>query len=142
MIEIDSKIVDAQVLFDRVKATAKTKNIKKEFYNTENDYMSEVSLNKMHETMVNMYQNLQMMNATAVYEEKLLASVHPVVGRFIVFFKRAFRKMTRWLIQPIYLQQAEFNGAVTRTLSDMIHIQEMLIQVYEEQMKKGDSDED
>lgn len=142
MIEIDSGIVDAEVLFDRVRATAKTKNISKEFYNTEDLYLTEVSLNKMHESMVNVYQNLQMMNATWAYEEKPLASVHPVVGKGIVFFKRAFRKLTRWLIQPIYQQQTEFNGAATRTLSDMIRVQEMLIQAYEESLKKEDADED
>ncbi len=140
MIEIDSRIVDADILLERVKASAKMKNISKEFYGDESASVTEVSLSKMHETMVSMYQNLQMMNATWVYEEKTLASVHPVVGRFIVFFKRLFRRGTRWLIRPMYLQQAEFNGAATRTISDMIKLQEMLMKAYEE--KKGDSDED
>lgn len=142
MIQIDSRVADAGALFERVKADAKAKNIPKEFYNTEDIGRTEVSLNKMHETMVNVYQNLQVMNASWAYEEKPLASIHPVVGRAIVFFKRAFRKLTRWMIQPIYQQQAEFNGAATRVVSDMIKVQEMLIQAYEESLKEEDMDED
>ena len=51
------------------------------------------------------------------------------------------RKLLRWLFIPFYQQQSEFNGAVTKTLSDMIKIQEILIREYEERLMKGDTDE-
>ncbi len=141
MIEIDPGIIDGKILFERVKATAKTQNISKDFYNSNDNYLTDISINKLHEVMTGFYKNLHMMNATWAIEDKPLASTRPLIGGTIVFCKRVVRKLLRWLFIPFYQQQSEFNGAVTKTLSDMIKIQEILIREYEERLMKGDTDE-
>ena len=69
--------------------------------------------------------------------EKPLRSNHRVIGGLIVFCKKVVRKLTRWLFQPYYQQQTDFNSAVTKTVSDMIKVQEMLITLSERDSKEG-----
>ena len=129
MFEVSSDIIDKNVLLERVEAVAKAHNIAKEFYNSENTNTTKVSLEKVQDMMIDIHQNFQMMEATWIIKENTLASIHPVIGKLIVFSKKAIRKLTRWLIAPLYQQQTNFNGAVTRTISNMINLQEMLIQL-------------
>lgn len=143
MIEIDSSIISAEVLYDRVKTSAKMKSIPKEFYgDTAYDKAEAVGVNRMKEEMLSVYQNLQMMNASWVIGEKPIMSNRPVIGKAIVFCKKVFRKLTRWLFRTYYDQQTVFNGAVTRTISDMIKVQEMLIQLYEQNERKEEQNAD
>jgi hypothetical protein len=48
-----------------------------------------------------------------------IASDLPVVGRFLVLFRRAQRILLRWYINPIVDQQNAFNDAVVRALHDL-----------------------
>lgn len=139
MIEIDSKIIDGEALFERVKLSAKMKNIPEEFYikDEQDSQVEAVTANRIREEMLIVYQNLQMMNATWIIGEKPIVSNRPVIGPVIVFCKKAFRKLTRWLFRTYYEQQTDFNGAATRTISDMIRVQELLIKAYEESERKG-----
>lgn len=136
MIEINSKIIDAGVLFQRVENTAKSRQIAEEFYVWEDDDLNQCSYYAVHNMMQHVYENLQVMNTTWPLCEKPLRSNHRVVGGAIVFCKRIVRKLTRWLFQPLYLQQTEFNSAVTKTVSEMLKVQEMLITLGEKGCKE------
>lgn len=143
MIEIDSGIIDAGLLFERVKLMAASKEISEEFYiNTAVSSASFAGFDQIHREMLSVYQNLQMMNATWIITEKELHSSKPVIGRFIVLGKRIFRKLTRWLFRSYYEQQTDFNGAATRTISDMIRVQELLIQSCKAAEEGGKADAD
>jgi hypothetical protein len=48
-----------------------------------------------------------------------IASDLPVVGRFLVLFRRILRIGLRWYINPIVDQQNAFNDAVVRALHDL-----------------------
>ena len=48
-----------------------------------------------------------------------IASDLPVVGRFLVLFRRVQRILLRWYINPIVDQQNAFNDAVVRALYDL-----------------------
>lgn len=48
-----------------------------------------------------------------------IASDLPVVGRFLVLFRRVQRIALRWYINPIVDQQNAFNDAVVRALHDL-----------------------
>lgn len=48
-----------------------------------------------------------------------IASGLPVVGRFLVLFRRVTRIGLRWYINPIVDQQNAFNDAVVRALHDL-----------------------
>lgn len=141
MIEIDSSIIDADILDERIKMTAKMKDIAPEFYSAA-EMENEGNFNFMHQAMLSIYRNLQMMKATQIIEEKPIRSNRPVIGKWIVFCKRVFRKLTRWLFQPYYQQQTCYNEAATRTIADMIKVQENLIQAVEANIKGRDTDVD
>lgn len=130
MIEVDSRIISPDALLDRVKMSVKMKNIPEEFFGnggTVYGDSSEATLEKIRGEMSLVYYNLQTMNTTWEIHEVPITSHRPVIGRFIVFGKRVFRKLTRWLFRTYYEQQTRFNGAATRTISDMIRVQELLI---------------
>lgn len=136
MIEINSKIIDANVLFQRVENTAKSRKIAEEFYVWEDGDSGRVDYYAVRDMMQRVYENLQVMNTTWPLCEKPLRSNHRIIGGAIVFCKRIVRKLTRWLFQPLYLQQTEFNSAVTKTVSDMLKVQEMLITLGENGSKE------
>ena len=48
-----------------------------------------------------------------------IASDLPVVGRFLVLFRRVLRIGLRWYINPIVDQQNAFNDAVVRALHEL-----------------------
>jgi hypothetical protein len=48
-----------------------------------------------------------------------IASELPVVGRFLVLFRRVQRILLRWYINPIVDQQNAFNDAVVRALHEL-----------------------
>lgn len=48
-------------------------------------------------------------------------------GRLIVFVKKVIRKLLKFYVEPIAIQQSEFNNAVTPTIGRMTEIQNELI---------------
>lgn len=136
MFEINSKIVDADSLFQRVADTAKNRQIAEEFYVRAKKNSGTHDYYEVRDMMQKVYENLQVMNVTWPICEKPLRSNHRVIGGVIVFCKKIVRKLTRWLYQPYYQQQTEFNSAVTKTVSDMIKIQEMLITLCEQDSRR------
>lgn len=137
MLEINSRIVDADSLFQRVVNTAKSRQIADEFYGGELKSPYKNNYCEMRDMMQSVYDNLQVMNTTWPICEKPLRSNHRVIGGAIVFCKKIVRKLTRWLYQPYFQQQTDFNSAVTKTVSDMIKVQEMLITLSERDSKEG-----
>lgn len=137
MLEINSRIVDADSLLQRVVNTAKSRQIADEFYDGGLNSSHISAYREIRDMMQNVYDNLQVMNITWLISEKPLRSNHRVVGGIIVFCKRIVRKLTRWLFQPYYQQQTDFNSAVTKTVSDMIKVQEMLITLSELDRKEN-----
>ncbi len=137
MFEINPRIADSDSLFQKVVNTAKSRQIADEFYDGElkNSYISNYC--EIRDIMQNVYDNLQVMNTTWPICEKPLRSNHRVIGGAIVFCKKIVRKLTRWLYQPYFQQQTDFNSAVTKTVSDMIKVQEMLITFSERDSKEG-----
>lgn len=51
--------------------------------------------------------------------EKPVTSHRPVLGRFIVLFKKSLRKMLRWYINPIIEAQNDFNAQATGALNEL-----------------------
>lgn len=137
-IEIDSSIVASEQLLERIKNSAMEKNIPAQYYSesAKNGGESEgFSIEQIKSDMAMAYQNLQMMNVTWEIHEMPIISNRPVLGKVIMFLKKAFRKCTRWLFQTYYEQQTRYNGAATRTISDMIRVQQNMI-ILLEQMEK------
>ena len=46
-------------------------------------------------------------------------SCRPILGKFIVFFKRMFRKIAKFLIEPIIAEQVQFNSAAVNSLNSL-----------------------
>lgn len=144
MIEIDSSIINADILYERVKTSAKMKDIPREFYGDVHNSTTDDIINakRIREEMNALYQSLQMMHATCIIGEKPLVSNRPIIGEIVVLCKKVFRKLTRWLFRTYYEQQTNFNEATTRTVSEMIRLQEMLVQLCEENERREEEHAD
>lgn len=57
--------------------------------------------------------------ACTVIADKKITSHRKVIGKVIVFFKRAIRKCTHWYIAPIVEQQNEFNSYSVRSINTL-----------------------
>ncbi len=54
-----------------------------------------------------------------------LHSARRVIGRTIVFCKRVIRKLLKWYVEPIALQQTDFNNAVLPSFGLMIELEDL-----------------
>ncbi len=73
--------------------------------------------------------------ACTVIADKKITSHRKIIGKIIVFIKRAIRKCTHWYIAPIVEQQNEFNTYAIRTLNAINEKIKKLEQL--EEYKKG-----
>jgi hypothetical protein len=69
----------------------------------------------MHLVEIHKYIN-SMLKTRENYAYRYLSSHRKVIGPFIVFAKKIIRKLLKWYIEPIALQQTEFNNAVTHAI--------------------------
>lgn len=67
--------------------------------------------------------------------ETPITSHRRYIGKAIVFAKKAFRKLTRWMVMPYLVQLNRFHYDTVRMLDEMIELQEMMIEVEEKKRK-------
>ena len=118
-IEINPKIIEPRELENRCRQSLHSKNI-----NAQNH-----DLNILNQLKI----DFQLMQMKANIHETPITSHRPIIGKFIVFAKKTFRKLTRWLFSAYYNQQNEFNSTALKVISDLIRVQE---QILEEQKTK------
>jgi len=131
MIEINPKIIDPRVLEARVAQAMNNKGL----INENSITISE----NLHRILCSIRQDFTNLSAFAKIRELPICSHRRFIGRYIVFMKRVFRKLTRWLFSAYYNQQNQFNTVVVRTLDDMIRLQEIMIANMENQDKNNES---
>ena len=135
MIEIDPTIIDPQLLMRKVEQSVLEKNIPHSFYNETYEEMclltGNVDMLEIQQYLRSLFQNIEAMNNSWVISELPITTIKKHFGKLIIFSKKVFRKLTRWLFQAYFVQQVNFNGATTRAISDMLKIQEKLIKLQE-----------
>jgi hypothetical protein len=79
------------------------------------------------------------------YAFRPLFSDVKVIGKGIVFAKKAIRKLLKWYIEPICFQQTAYNVAVTHSIEQISKLQvELTVSIAElvRRSKQGDSEEE
>ena len=110
MFEIDIDNVNTEEIMKQIRQKIKDQGIVDEVIEITNNFDETDNMND-YINMVN--------SACNVIADKKITSHRKVIGKVIVFFKRAIRKCTHWYIAPIVEQQNEFNSYVTRTFNVM-----------------------
>ena len=132
MFEVSSRVIDVNELERRVRLSVLSRNISGEFDNEVGD-KSEIA--SLKEQMMIVHQNLSDMNVSYEIKELPIATKVPVIGGLVIFVKKVYRKLTRWIFSSYFIQQNQFNSATTRTISDMIKVQETIISKLDEMEK-------
>lgn len=135
MIEIDPGIMDPDELMRRVKTSALRKKIPERFSGVEMENHDDYS----EQILADITANLQKLRGIYAIVEKPIASNRPIIGGLIVFVKKVYRKMTRWIFASYYQQQTQINETVMQTLSGMIELQEFMINTYQKEGRGKDN---
>lgn len=133
-LEIDPSIIDPNSLNEKIQARAAT--VKADgFFDSdpvgEKQIINSIGVKELHAQMLKVYDNLHKMDVFWELKPLEITSHRPIIGKLVVFAKKAFRKMTRWLFQPYWDRITAFHSAATLTIFEMIRLQEMLISVEE-----------
>lgn len=137
MIEIDPGIMDPDELMRRVKASALRKKIPEKFWGVEMENHDDYS----EQILADITANLQKLRGIYAIVEKPIVSNRPIIGGLIVFVKKVYRKLTRWIFASYYQQQTQINETVMQTLSGMIELQEFIVTTYQrESREKNNAD--
>lgn len=110
MFEIDLDNINIEDIMCQIRASIKEKGIIDEEIDF-NQVSSEEEMLPEYLIMVN--------NSCNVNSYKNINSHRKVIGKIIVFIKKAIRKSFSWYINPIVEQQNEFNAFSTRVLNSM-----------------------
>ncbi len=122
MIEINSEIIDSKLLEERVRSKMKLKLIHVD--------SSTSAIRDMNKMLNSIRESFQRLLCSSRIRELPISSHRKLIGGGIVFIKRVFRKLTRWLFSTYYNQQNEFNETVVQTINKMIALQENMISFY------------
>lgn len=129
MIEIDPGIIDSDELMRRVKASTMTKQIPKKFFGLEAGENCDYS----EQILANIAGCLERLKTSYAIVEKPIVSNRPVIGGLIVFLKKVYRKVTRWIFASYYQQQTQINETIMQTLSGMLELQEFMVTTYQKE---------
>ena len=116
MLEINPQITDSNELERIIEKKLIEKNIP-----------SELKFKNLSVLLSTLKQNFAEMNSKWNIHEIEIKSQRPIIGKIIVFSKKVFRKLTRWLFSTYYRQQSEFNAATLKTIINLINIQEKIV---------------
>ncbi|MBQ8189511.1 MAG: hypothetical protein IJZ44_07000 [Lachnospiraceae bacterium] len=137
MFEVSPEVIDANELLYRVETSVMKNNIPKEYFGMEIEQGSRGVENRRQVLLDSLQTKLNWLRESYSIQELPIRSNRPVIGKFIVFAKKVFRKLTRWLFASYYHQQTTINGVIVQTMTEMMELQEMLITIYDQE-KKGE----
>lgn len=130
MFIIDPQIINSKVLEVKLGEKLCRYNINASLDEENDIYKGNASMLKI---LIEIKRNFQKMDLLKEIKEQPIISHRPYLGRIIVFLKRGFRKLTRWLFQTYYNQANEFHISTVQTLSKMIILQEQIIMALQKQ---------
>ncbi len=127
-IEVDSYVINEKELAEIVKAKAINHHIPMVYYGEdltmEDEYMTIEQIKQMVQLQET---HLSRVEACCEISEMPIISIRPVIGPVIVFAKKVFRKLTRWLFLTYINQQNEYNKKVLEMIKEVQSTQKMLI---------------
>ena len=124
MIEIDNGIMDAAVLLEKIRTKVLEKNIDINSYRADDQRgeRGEIGNDKIRAYLNSAKREYRTMDATWFYKEPEIINENPIKK----IIKRIFRKGIYWFVKPLFERQAEFNGATTRAVGDLVKAYEEL----------------
>ena len=95
-----------------------------EAYASQNTFVSsEQKIESYYKELDQHIRNMDQTRENNAYRQ--LYSCRPVIGKLIVFAKRVVRKCLKWYLEPVCIQQTEFNNAVTPAIGRLCELQRM-----------------
>ena len=133
ILQIDPAIISPQELEERLKQKVVLANITVDFEDDSicNYAGGDKDMIALRARLMKIYKRHQHLNNILEIRDVIYVSHKPVIGKGIVFVKRAIRKVTRWLVAPYISQINAYHANLHQTIGEMIKLQEMLIDAYQ-----------
>lgn len=132
MFYIDETIISQNEMIHKLEKSVSEKEIDSSFFPTGKGKSAVIDIKQ------SIYRiELMMDRLKALYTlyEAPITSHRKVLGKYIVFFKKVFRKLTRWLFRPFVDQQNNVNQLVFNLLNETINVEKKLISEIERENK-------
>lgn len=127
-IEIDPKIIDPNVLQQMLSESVKDRGIPHRFLGDNADELySIVTIRQIKEAFLKSQRYLAELSNNWQIRESEITSHRKVVGPVIVFVKKAFRKLTRWLFSTYNDQESKYNYEVLQCMKELHSTQNMIL---------------
>lgn len=127
MFEIDNSIISSEELIAKVRRKALDKNIPMSLSDESETDTLNTSIIQLRNELTKLSDSVNELNTLWIITEPVVYSNRKGIGPVIVFVKKVIRKCSRWLFRPYFDQVIQFNGAVTRAVSDTLRIQQRII---------------
>lgn len=131
MIEIDNAIISSEELTEKIRHKVVEKNIPQEKRKFAGKGISNIDFYELHRNIESLRDNVMALNGMWIIIDAPIVSSKKYIAKQVVFVKRIIRRCLRWLLRPYFEQITNFNGAVTKAVSDTMKIQEELLEALE-----------
>ena len=119
---IEEKIINEKLngaLQENVFYSSILQNFKKNNFSTED--IAKIDVDAYINELGNRLETLERNREIAYY--RIQISDRKLVGKLVIFAKRVIRKLLKWLLEPICIQQTVFNNAVAPAFGRLIELQ-------------------
>lgn len=113
----DFESVEEKVIYNKLKVEDK------KYQSIKVKTNEEINSNEIDAHFNEIHNQIMVLNKTREnFAFRTILSHRKIMGRCIVFFKRAIRKLLKWYIEPICFQQTAFNNAITSIVGRMTEL--------------------
>lgn len=126
--EIDPKIIDSNKLQQMMSESVRSSGIPQRFWGGDSEEMfSNISTRQIKEASLKSQRYLTELNNIWQIHEVEITSHRKIIGPVIVFAKKAFRKLTRWLFSAYNDQETKYNYEVLQCMTELHNTQNMIL---------------
>lgn len=128
MFQIDGSIIPSEELTNKIRKKMYEKGVPEDRHiPSGNMFASDIDFYELRRELSSLQENVMALNSMWTIMDAPIVSSKRYISKQVIFIKRVIRRCLRWLLRPYFDQITNFNGAVTRAISDTMKIQEELI---------------
>lgn len=132
MFYIDESIINSSELMNRLEWSVSEKEIDSSFFSQKECNGCRIDINHSLEKLKLLSDRLESLYTV---HEVPITSHRKHLGKYIVFSKKVFRKLTRWFVHPYINQQNSINQLVVKLIREIVEVEKILISTIEQEKK-------
>ena len=133
MLDINSQIIDPEILLEKVRRNVLNKNIQNQEQGTVENFKCAITVNGNIGNLVDEYRkNLYRVSMFKEITDPEIISFRSNFKTLRILVKKLMKKLTFWIIKPYWEQQNMYNDAVLESLKKLEQINSALLKEVQE----------